>query len=50
MEKFKYINYSLVFAMLVLGGCATKPNPLEKQMQQKEALKKQQDAEIQQKI
>ena len=50
MEKFKYINYSLMFAMLVLGGCATKPSPLEDQMLQKEELRKQQDAEIQQKI
>lgn len=50
MEKFKYINYSLVFAIVVLGGCATKPSPLEEQMQQKEELRKQQDAEIQQKI
>ena len=50
MEKFKYINYSLMVAILVLGGCATKPNPLEEQMQQNEELRKQQDAEIQQKI
>jgi hypothetical protein len=50
MEKFKYINYSLVFAIVVLGGCATKPSALEEQMQQKEELRKQQDAEIQQKI
>jgi hypothetical protein len=50
MEKFKYINYSLMVAMLVLGGCATKPSALEEQLQQKEALRKQQDAEMQQKI
>ena len=50
MEKFKSIKYSLMVAMLVLGGCATKPSALEEQLQQKEALRKQQDAEMQQKL
>jgi starvation-inducible outer membrane lipoprotein len=50
MKKFKFINYFLMFAAVVLGGCATKPSALEEQLQQKEALRKQQDAEIQQKI
>jgi len=43
MEKFKFIDYSLVFAMLVLGGCASQPTAQNEQ-------KKQQDAEVQKKM
>ncbi len=50
MEKFKYINYFLLGAMLVMVGCATQPNALEEQKRQQEDLKKQLDAEIQQKM
>ena len=43
MEKFKYINYSLGAAMLVLAGCATQPNALEEQKKQQEATQKKLD-------
>ena len=40
MEKFKYINYYLGLAVLVLAGCATQPNALEEQKKQNEATQK----------
>ena len=40
MEKFKYINYYLGVAVLVLAGCATQPNALEEQKKQNEATQK----------